>query len=76
VRKGSSFDKDTDYTDYYYTERATPAKLKPRFRDSADGEFTVYDSLDAAQEAGIDLSKYGKPTDGDEFSSYTKLKDS
>lgn len=73
VRTGSGFDADTDYTDYYYRKKATPTNRKVRFRDSKDGEWTTYDSLDAAMDAGIDLSEFGTPAEGEEFNSYTKL---
>lgn len=73
VRTGSGFDADTDYTDYYYKKKAAPTNRKVRFRDSKDGEWTTYDSLDAAMDAGIDLSEFGTPAEGEEFNSYTKL---
>lgn len=72
VRTGSGFDADTDYTDYFYRKKATPTNKKVRFRDSKDGDWTTYDSLDAALDAGIDLAEYGTPR-GQEFDSYTKL---
>lgn len=73
VRTGSSFDDDTDYTDHFYKKKATPTNRKVRFRDSKDGKWTTYDSLDAAMDAGIDLSEYSTPAEGEEFNSYTKL---
>ena len=73
VRTGSSFDADKDYTDYFYRKKSTPSNRKVRFRDSKDGEWTTYDSLDAAMDAGIDLAEFGTPAEGEEFNSYTKL---
>ena len=48
VRQGTGFDADTDYTDYFYKKKATPKSRKVRFRDTKDGEWTTYDTLDAA----------------------------
>ena len=53
--------------------KETPKTKQVRFRDSKDGKWTTYDSLDAAMDAGIDLSEFGTPAEGEKFNSYTKL---
>lgn len=82
---GLTWDSDTNtvedginYLNRYYKE-GTPtsaANLKLRFRDDKESPWTVYDSMDAAIDAGVDLSKYDSGKDGENFRSFTKLKDS
>ena len=70
--------KDGVTTHYYDPiKKASPKKF--RFYDYAEkydknSPYREYDSLDAAQAAGEDLSKFGAPKDGEEVTTYRGLK--
>lgn len=75
------YDPETNTTTYYYdpVKKAQPKKF--RFYDYAEkydknSPYREYDSLDAAQAAGEDLSKFGAPKDGEEVTTYRGLKPS
>lgn len=72
VKKGTSFDKDTDYNDYYYKVKGPDGKVY--FRDSAKDPWSAGESHGEANKRGVDWSLYGSPQedeDGNKY--YTKL---
>lgn len=85
-RAQMSVDPETgaNVLEYLYdpVKKAEPAKTKKfRFYDYAekydkDTPYREYDSLDAAQEAGEDLSKFGAPKDGEGVTTYRGMKPS